>query len=115
MTYDLTVQTQNIHNHRGSLIPTTASLVMSDLPACYLPGSCLSVKVINSDRSVLHLSFTASKAFTPFTMSQVLVVQSCPESHFLLKVYDPWFFSHHCDRQIKLPWSYDAEAGATTM
>jgi len=48
-------------------------------------------------------------------MSQVLVVQSRPESHFVLKVYDSRFFSHRRDRKIKRPWSYDAEAGAATM
>src|SRR6267154_1425478 len=80
---------------------------MSDLPPYYLPGSHLSVKVIDDNRSVSHLSF--AKAITPFTMSQVLIVQSCPESHFLLKVYDPRFCSHHHDRQIKRPWSHDAE------
>ena len=89
--------------------------VMSDLPTYYLPGSHLSVKVINSDRSVSHLSFTASKAITPFTMSQVLVVQSRPGSDFVLKVYDPRFFCHRHDGKIKRPWSYDAEAGAATM
>jgi hypothetical protein len=88
---------------------------MSDLPAYYLPGSHLAVKVVNGDKSVSHLSFTVSKAFTPFTMSQVLVVQSRPESHFMLKVYDSRFFSHRRDRKIKRPWSYDAEAGAATM
>jgi hypothetical protein len=88
---------------------------MRDLPTYYLPGSSLSVMVINDDRSVSHLSFTVSKAFTPFTMSQVLVVQSCPKSYFVLKVYDPQFFSHRHDRQIKRPWSYDAEAGAAAI
>jgi hypothetical protein len=45
-------------------------------------------------------------------MSQVLIVQSYPGSHFVLKVYDPRFFSHHHNGHIKWPWSYNAEAGA---
>src|SRR5882762_11792949 len=89
---------------------------MSDPSTYYLPGSCLSVKVINSDRSVSHLSF---KAFIPFTMSQVFIVQSHPGSYFVpcfvLKVYDPQFFSHHHNRKIKRPWSYNAEAGAAMI
>ena len=88
---------------------------MSDLPAYYLPGSHLSVKVINSDKSVSHLSFTVSQAITPFTMSQVLIVQSHPGSDFVLKIYDPQFFSHCHNGQIKWAWSYDAEAGAAMI
>jgi hypothetical protein len=48
-------------------------------------------------------------------MSQVLVVQSHPGSYFVLKVYDPRFFSHRHNGHIKRPWSYNAEAGAATI
>jgi hypothetical protein len=53
-------------------------------------------------------------AFTPFTMSQVLVVQTNrkSQSYIILKVYDPRLFSHRFKGRILRPWSYDANKEA---
>ena len=53
-------------------------VVMDNLPSYYLPGSRLSVKLVDGG-SDADVSFTIVSAFTPFTMSQVFLVESDSE------------------------------------
>ena len=87
---------------------------MDNVPDYYHPGSQLSAKIVNHDGLVIDASYTVVDAFTPFTMSQVLVVQTNHKSQspIILKVYDPRCFSHRFKGRIQHPWSYDAEKEA---
>jgi hypothetical protein len=86
---------------------------MDYVPDYYHPGSQLSAKIMNGGL-VTDAFYTVIDAFTPFTMSQVLVVRANHESQscVILKVYDPRFFSHRFRGRIQHPWSYDAEKEA---
>ena len=87
---------------------------MDNVPDYYHPGSQLSAKIVNHDGLVIDASYTVVDAFTPFTMSQVLVVQTNHKSQspIILKVYDPRCFSHRFKGRIQHPWSYRAEKEA---
>ena len=86
---------------------------MDYVPDYYHPGSQLSAKIMNGGL-VTDAFYTVIDAFTPFTMSQVLVVRANHKSQscVILKVYDPRFFSHRFRGRIQHPWSYDAEKEA---
>ena len=87
---------------------------MDYIPDHYHPGSQLSAKIVGRDGLVTDASYTVVEAFTPFTMSQVLVVQTNhkSQSRIILKIYDPRFFSHRFKGRIQRPWSYHAEKEA---
>jgi serine/threonine protein kinase len=83
---------------------------MDNFPSYYLKGSLLSVRIVNSG-SIADVSFKVDSAFTPFTMSQVLVVEPDSEGNkIVLKIYDPRFLSHRS--QYKHPWDPAAEVQA---
>jgi hypothetical protein len=83
---------------------------MNNFPSYYQKGSLLSVRTITSG-SVADMSFKVDSAFTPSTMSQVLVVEpDSGGSTIVLKVSDPRFISHRF--QSKHPWDPAAEVEA---
>ncbi|KAF5364703.1 hypothetical protein D9758_005525 [Tetrapyrgos nigripes] len=80
----------------------------------YQPTSLLSLQLCNASSP---LTVEVISAFTPFTMAQVLLVKdnsvSFLKSSFILKVYDPRFYSHrHECKDRQRPWSSSAEAAA---
>ena len=102
-----------------------------ELPDYYYPGATLSLR-LGLDPNDDLLNVKVIRAFTPFTMSQAIVVERCGEnekdnstSHsessscplpktFVAKIYDPKFLSHRlpqCSRPAR-PWSVEAECKA---
>ena len=78
----------------------------------YRPGSILSLQLTT------HItSATVMDLFTPFTMSQVLLVRLHEGPFRIVKVYDPRFFNY---RQASKnwpahPWSYELEVKAISQ
>ena len=93
-----------------------------ELPGYYHPGATLSLS-LNPNDDLLNVQVI--RAFTPFTMSQVILVERSGEiekdnnSHscrllpktFLAKIYDPRFISHRLAQPWRpaRPWSVEAE------
>lgn len=97
---------------------------MSISPLYYSPGTFLSINVNGGNASVID---TIVKAFTPFTMSQVLIVRTAsgtptniPSSSLVvLKIYDPRFVRdvYDIDRYSeasKHPWQSQHEMSTTS-
>ncbi|KAK7061290.1 hypothetical protein R3P38DRAFT_2828653 [Favolaschia claudopus] len=93
----------------------------------YQPGAqiTLNLRSCNSDddKATRNAQATVVKALTPFTMSQVLLVDINPpspdiipavNSSFILKVYDPRFLQHRKGSTSSRPhpWTLDAETTA---
>ncbi|KAJ7698679.1 hypothetical protein B0H17DRAFT_1129712 [Mycena rosella] len=91
----------------------------------YQPGSQISLNLRScaDDKSERNVQATVVKAFTPFTMSQVLLVDINPpiadglppaKSSFVLKVYDPRFLQHRKGTKASAPhpWTLAAEITA---
>ncbi|KAJ7484455.1 hypothetical protein FB451DRAFT_1083880 [Mycena latifolia] len=91
----------------------------------YQPGAQLSLNLRScaDDKTERNVQATVAKAFTPFTMSQVLLVDINPpipdllpaaKSSFVLKVYDPRFLQHRKGTKTSAPhpWTLAAESTA---
>ena len=80
------------------LITNSLLHVMDYVPDYYHPASHLSAKIMNNGL-VTEASYTIVDAFTPFTMSQVLVVRANHKSQLciILKVYNLW--SYHGEKE----------------
>ena len=78
---------------------------MANIPSYYSSGSRLSLQFATGVASV-----TVVEPFTPFTMSQVLLVlmNNLP---IVVKVYDPRFLDHRkaSRRSLARPWNFDIE------
>jgi hypothetical protein len=87
-------------------------------PPYYLPGFKLYLRF--SDGADEN-SFTVVRTFQPFTMAQVLLVESSSiaSSKAVLKVYDPRFMDHSRNSKMfksyKTTWSHSTEAEATRI
>ena len=98
-----------------------------ELSDYYLPGATLLLSLGPNDDL---LNVRVIQAFTPFTMSQAILVErsgqnekedSTARSHqlpeqFLTKIYDPRFYSHRLARHWRpaRPWSLEAESEAAS-
>ncbi|KAF7330861.1 hypothetical protein MVEN_02425500 [Mycena venus] len=93
----------------------------------YLPGAQISLNLrscdCDDDKTARNVQATVVKAFTPFTMSQVLLVDVNPPvpdilptttTTFILKVYDPRFLQHRQGTKSSAPhpWTLAAETTA---
>ncbi|KAJ7089299.1 hypothetical protein B0H15DRAFT_840284 [Mycena belliarum] len=91
----------------------------------YQPGAQLSLNLRScvDDKTERNVQATVAKAFTPFTMSQVLLVDINPpipdilsgaKTSFVLKVYDPRFLQHRKGTKSSAPhpWTLKAETTA---
>ncbi|KAJ7477232.1 hypothetical protein B0H11DRAFT_1296658 [Mycena galericulata] len=91
----------------------------------YQPGAQISLNLRScaDDKSERNVQATVVKAFTPFTMSQVLLVDIIPpvpdilpteKTSFVLKVYDPRFLQHRKGTKSSAPhpWTLAAESTA---
>jgi hypothetical protein len=93
--------------------------VVEGFPSYYQPGSHL--RLLSARGTTLEV--VVLKAFTPFTMAQVILAThtennenlATNELHlpkiFVLKVYDPRFYSHRLPDEIRpaRPWTLEAE------
>ncbi|KAJ7762740.1 hypothetical protein DFH07DRAFT_402783 [Mycena maculata] len=88
----------------------------------YQPGAQISLNLRScaDDKTERNVQATVAKAFTPFTMSQVLLVDINPpipdnlpvaNASFILKVYDPRFLQHRKGTKSSAPhpWTLAAE------
>jgi len=87
-----------------------------DIPSYYQPNALLCG--IRLDGCDLPLTVQVIFPFTPFCMSQVLLVKPIGDPNalklppkFILKVYDPRFYPYRL-RTANKPWSYAAETEA---
>ena len=87
-----------------------------DIPSYYQPNALCGIRLDGCDD--LPLTVQVILPFTPFCMSQVLLVKPIGDSNalklppkFILKVYDPRFYPYRLRRADK-PWSYAAEIEA---
>ncbi|KAJ6516400.1 hypothetical protein C8R45DRAFT_243389 [Mycena sanguinolenta] len=90
----------------------------------YQPGAQISLNLrsCDGDQTARNVQATVVKAFTPFTMSQVLLLdinQPLPDilpvnAKFILKVYDPRFLQHRQGTKSSAPhpWTLAAETTA---
>ncbi|KAJ7690162.1 hypothetical protein B0H16DRAFT_1655573 [Mycena metata] len=91
----------------------------------YRPGAQISLNLRScaDDRTERNVQVTVVKAFTPFTMSQVLLVNinlpvpdilPAGSTSFVLKVYDPRFLQHRKGTKSSAPhpWTLAAETTA---
>ncbi|KAJ7098331.1 hypothetical protein C8R44DRAFT_748177 [Mycena epipterygia] len=91
----------------------------------YQPGAQISLNIRScvDDKTERNVQATVVKAFTPFTMSQVLLVDINPpipdvlptaKTSFILKVYDPRFLQHRKGTKSSAPhpWTLAAETTA---
>ncbi|KAJ7067875.1 hypothetical protein C8F01DRAFT_978646 [Mycena amicta] len=91
----------------------------------YQPGAQLTINIRScvDDKTERNVQVTVAKALTPFTMSQVLIVDvnaPIPEilpaatTSFILKVYDPRFLQHRNGTHSSAPhpWTLAAETTA---
>ncbi|KAJ6616424.1 hypothetical protein B0H10DRAFT_2036930 [Mycena sp. CBHHK59/15] len=109
----------------ASSLLTTLLSTMLYLHPIYQPGAQISLNLrsCDDDKTERNVQATVVKAFTPFTMSQVLLVDINPpipdvlvpaESSFILKVYDPRFLQHRKGTKSSAPhpWTIAAETTA---
>jgi tRNA A-37 threonylcarbamoyl transferase component Bud32 len=83
---------------------------MVEIPNYYHPGSTLPLQLATSIASA-----TIMRSFTPFTMSQVLLVRLHDNGPTrIVKVYDPRFAKHRLAYKSRTahPWSHELEAKA---
>ncbi|KIL59575.1 hypothetical protein M378DRAFT_169078 [Amanita muscaria Koide BX008] len=96
------------------------TLVGHELPEYYQPGANLSLN-LEPTNTLLFLRFL--RAFTPFSMGQAILVELDPGNDssvlylpqtFILKVFDPKFFSHRLPKGSRpaRPWTLEAETTA---
>ncbi|KIL61608.1 hypothetical protein M378DRAFT_166726 [Amanita muscaria Koide BX008] len=97
------------------------SSVEPELPEYYQLGASLSLNLGTTNNP---LSLRVLRAFTPFTMAQAILVEHDPGKDssanlhlpetFLLKVYDPKFYSHRLPQGSSpaRPWTLEAEMTA---
>ncbi|KAM6490134.1 hypothetical protein JOM56_014453 [Amanita muscaria] len=97
------------------------TLVTHELPKYYQPGVSLT---LNLEPTNTPLSLRVLRAFTPFTMGQVILVELDPGKNssaylslpqmFILKVFDPRFYSHRLleGSRPARPWTLEAETTA---
>ncbi|KAJ7265913.1 hypothetical protein B0H12DRAFT_1100098 [Mycena haematopus] len=90
----------------------------------YQPGAHISLNLrsCDGDETVRNVQAIVVKAFTPFTMSQVLLLDISPpvpdilppNTSFILKVYDPRFLQHRRGTKSSAPhpWTLAAETTA---
>ncbi|KAF8211646.1 hypothetical protein K438DRAFT_1807657 [Mycena galopus ATCC 62051] len=90
----------------------------------YQPGAQISLNLrsCDGDATARNVQATVVKAFTPFTMSQVLMLDINPphpdilppNTSFILKVYDPRFLQHRQGTKSSgpHPWTLAAETVA---
>ncbi|KAF7354871.1 hypothetical protein MSAN_01401600 [Mycena sanguinolenta] len=90
----------------------------------YQPGAQISLNLrsCDGDKTARNVQATVVKAFTPFTMSQVLLLDINPplpdilptNTKFILKVYDPRFLQHRQGTKSSAPhpWTLAAETTA---
>ncbi|KAJ6543917.1 hypothetical protein B0H19DRAFT_1168903 [Mycena capillaripes] len=91
----------------------------------YQPGAQISLNLrsCDDDKTERNVQATVVKAFTPFTMSQVLLVDinapvpdilPAEQTSFILKVYDPRFLQHRNGTKSSAPhpWTLAAETTA---
>jgi hypothetical protein len=94
------------------------TVIEEELPSYYQPYSRLYIQLAHYDNT---LTVQVIKAFAPFTMAQVILVKRIGEdqvsktlqlpSTFILKIYDPRFYSHRLlnGPRPARPWTFDAE------
>ncbi|KIL64964.1 hypothetical protein M378DRAFT_1040324 [Amanita muscaria Koide BX008] len=97
------------------------TLATHELPKYYQPGASLT---LNLEPTNTPLSLRVLRAFTPFTRGQVILVELDPGKSssaylylpqtFILKVFDPKFFSHRLPKGSRpaRPWTLEAETTA---
>lgn len=101
------------------------TVIKEELPSYYQPDSRLHLRLTHDDNI---LTLRVIKAFTPFTMAQV--IQACIEENekqpnmalglpetFALKIYDPRFYSHRLPygSMPARPWTLEAERAAADI
>ncbi|KAM6494986.1 hypothetical protein JOM56_009609 [Amanita muscaria] len=97
------------------------TLVTPELPEYYQPGATL---LLDLEPTKTPLSLRVLRAFTPFTMGQVILVELDPGKNcsaylylpqtFILKVFDPRFYSHRLleGSRPARPWTLETETTA---
>lgn len=91
----------------------------------YEPGAqiTLNLRSCDSDESARSVQATVVKSYTPFTLSQVLLLDinsplpdflPSTKTNFILKVYDPRFLQHRQGTKLSAPhpWTLAAETTA---
>jgi hypothetical protein len=108
------LERDNDSHSRARRRSQSSKLAMNDVPDYYLPNSRLSLHFPQCDLLVIVV-----RAFTPFTMQQVLLVQTLQDypsipsgSYVISKVYDPRFYTHRFKYEPYLLWSYSSEVKA---
>lgn len=81
---------------------------MVEIPNYYHPGSTLTIQLATTN----IISVTVVRSFTPFTMSQALLVCLHDGPTRILKVYDPRFAEHRHKYTPTHPWTQRLEAQA---